>query len=356
MPRLFVANVTFEHELSPHRHTLPKRLLRLGSELAGMWLAVAEEGDWIWCPEPVEAGFWPRMEELGVPRIHVCGPSSPPPPGLELAPWGWSNSVRALSETAQARVSGPPQNVIELINSRAYSSAMETEWGSGLDGGAVIATAEDLESALASRPPSGRWVIKSELGAAARERILGNGRRPSLQVVSWMRARLARGDRLFFEPWVERVSEAGLQWDIPEAGPPMLLGVTELLCDRRGNYAGSRFRSNDAAEHDWGDAIEPSRRAAARIQQAGYFGPLGIDAMRYRGAGGEIRLRPLQDINARWTMGRIALGWRRVAPRGTWRHGAPSELAGSSGRRIIETSPRFVGGSAVEHCTWIEVE
>ncbi|OYW15327.1 MAG: hypothetical protein B7Z55_15100, partial [Planctomycetales bacterium 12-60-4] len=51
--------------------------------------------------------------------------------------------------------------------------------------------------------------------------------------------------------------------------------------------------------------------AGNELQAAGYFGPVGIDAMWYRDANGKLACRPLQDINARWTMGRLALGWRR---------------------------------------------
>jgi hypothetical protein len=115
MPRLFVSNVTFEYELSPHRQTLPKRLLRLCSELAGMWLAVADEGDWIWCPKRIEMEFWSRMESQGLPRVRACGPSSPPPAGLEMVPWGWSETIRGLAESLLARVAAPDLDLVYLI-------------------------------------------------------------------------------------------------------------------------------------------------------------------------------------------------------------------------------------------------
>ena len=72
-------------------------------------------------------------------------------------------------------------------------------------------------------------------------------------------------------------------------------------------------------------------RIAQRVQQLGYFGPLGIDAMQYRDEAGAIRLRPLQDVNARYTMGRLALGFGRVLRPGwcgTWGHFSRRHLAG----------------------------
>jgi hypothetical protein len=316
-----------------------------------MWLAVAGDGDWIWCPELVETGFWSRMEVLGCARIHACGPGSPPPPGLDLVPWGWSEEIRRLAALQQARVSAPPQDVVRLANSRLFSFAPEAEWGCGLAGSTTISKLSDAEEVLTGQTPDARWVLKCDYGAAARERILGQGPTPSPQAISWIRDRLDSGGSLFFEPWVERVDEAGMQWDIPAEGRPQLVGITPLLCDHSGNYLGSRFGVD--AHHEWSEAIEISRRAVERIQRAGYFGPVGIDAMRYRDADGEVRLRPLQDINARWTMGRIALGWERVTPTGVWRHGDGHDLEAAP-RPVIETAPRSVGGRPVEHCTWIE--
>jgi hypothetical protein len=354
MPRLFVSNVTLEHELSPNRQSLPKQLLRLRSELSCLWLAVADEGDWIWCPEPVEAEFWSRMEGHGCCRIHVCGPSSPPPAGLELVPWGWSAPIRALAETLRARVWAPPQDVVTLTNSRTFSSDTETEWRCGLAGSAVVGTTAELEAALKALPSDSRWVLKCEHGAAGRDRLLGHGSLPPPQALRWIQARLADGGPLYFEPWVSAVREAGLQWHIPPSGPPRLLGITPLLCDRSGRFCGSCFGEDSEAHRDWSDAIEISRRAVERIQHAGYFGPVGIDAMRYRDSDGEPRLRPLQDINARWTMGRIALGWKRVCPSGVWRHGTAREFAVAAGSHtLIQTSPNQVGARPVGHCTWI---
>jgi hypothetical protein len=107
-------------------------------------------------------------------------------------------------------------------------------------------------------------------------------------------------------------------------------------------------------------------RAAHLLQRLGYFGPLGIDAMQYRADTGEIRLRPLQDLNARYTMGRLALGFGRflrAGGRGSWLHFSRRHLAGRALdkwlgdlRRSLPaeittaaTSPRNIGSQPVEH-------
>lgn len=45
--------------------------------------------------------------------------------------------------------------------------------------------------------------------------------------------------------------------------------------------------------HDLGQALH----------HAGYFGPFGVDAYRWRDADGTVRLQTLSELNARYTMG-----------------------------------------------------
>ena len=103
----------------------------------------------------------------------------------------------------------------------------------------------------------------------------------------------------------------------------MFEGVTPLLTDERGEYRGNRFAVPDDIKSIWSSSIDTAQQIAQKLQAMGYFGPLGIDAVRYRDRDGKLRLRPLQDINARYTMGRLALGFRRLLKRGEtgiWLH------------------------------------
>ncbi len=51
-----------------------------------------------------------------------------------------------------------------------------------------------------------------------------------------------------------------------------------------------------------------ARLVADALSRAGYFGPFGVDAYRYRDREQQLRLQPRSEINARYTMG-FAVGW-----------------------------------------------
>jgi hypothetical protein len=88
--------------------------------------------------------------------------------------------------------------------------------------------------------------------------------------------------------------------------------------------------------------------------------------MRYREESGHSRLRPLQDINGRYTMGRLALGFTRILSAGwcgTWIHFGSRHLAGcgivelltstesaqAAGVQLIPASPRRIGSQLSAH-------
>lgn len=400
MKRIFIGNFDFEHYLSlsgknRRSRTADNRvgfssgsrrsaLARLNDELAAVWTAVADEGDFIWSPVGIEEGFFQSLTNFGLPAVKPLSASDQARPvglmdvaaidvRLEACPWGWTDDVRDLSGQHGWRVAAPPQEVIREANSRRFSVELERSLGVGLDGAAVVRSVEDLLAAVARLPEgANRWVLKAEFGMSARERIFGEGRQPNAQVVNWLGSRLKDGSAAVLEPWVERIEEVSLQFTVPYSGVPLLEGVTPLLTDSAGRYLGNRFGSNVELELRWMRAVETGVRVARQLRRLGYFGPLGIDAMRYRDFDGRERIRSVQDVNARHSMGRLALGFRRVLEPGecgSWLHVRwPTEdreaprrrFMETAGRlppetRLIRTSPFAIGGRPVGHGTLVAV-
>ena len=393
MPRLFYGNFDFEHRLADAGNEPSQALKRLNAELASSWLAIADDGDLIWTPSPIDTQFWVEAVQNQLPNVIPITSLAHVPRQTELIPWGWSDEVRKWGTRSGWQMNAPTDEAIRWANSRATSAELEQRWSVGLPDAARIESVEQFQTALPRLLASNeRWVVKALFSMSARERILGRGPATAAEM-NWIRRRILAQGVVFLEPWVERIEEIGMQFDVPATGSPRLMGVTPMRVDERGQYAGSMFsqdhsqdhpqdhsrdHSEDHSEdqpgnssdsqwdhHDWAAAITVGLRAAETLQAQGYFGPLGIDAMSYRDSTGARQIRPLQDINARWTMGRLSLGWRRLLrlyEHGVWVHGArehgvqqkDEESTGDESihdevTRTIRTSPLFVGGIPCRH-------
>ncbi len=330
--KLFVGNFDFEHQLAAEsrrttvgaRAELSKSARQVAAALATTWVAIANDGDLIWSPSAIAPSFIEHLVSTGLPDVRVVSNERELDGPIELCPWGWSGEMRSWAKRIGASYSAPSAEAVRLVNSRAFSSQLEQAWNVGLTGAMELQTVDEFATALKQMPADNdRWVVKANYSMSARERILGRGQMPDEQSVNWIRKRIQTNGIVFFEPWRERLEEVGVQFDIPQTGEPILLGITPLLTDHAGNYRGSRFGVGEAVVQRWQSTIEIWRNAAKQAQQSGYFGPLGIDAARYRDATGNECFRPLQDINARFTMGRLSLGFRRLLADdefGTWLH------------------------------------
>ena len=329
MPRLYVGNFDFEHDLASGPRELPRAVRSLAADLVSAWIAVSEPEDVIWSPTGAPAYDFHDLKNLGMtpPRWVSREDDLPRGADWELVPWGWTSQWVAFGRAHGWSCPAPPLDIVRQVNSRIFRCELEQELGIAPSGSAVLRSMAELLAHVAQQvTDDAGWVLKANFGMAGRERVVGRGPRVGEPALNWARRRLVQSDTgLVFEPWLERAAEAGLQWDIPASGEPRLLGITPLLTDAGGTYRGSRIVCSDVELSDWQPAVEVTLQVARRLQQLGYWGPLGIDAMRYRTASGEILCRPLQDLNARFTMGRLALGLRRFVPTGCsaeWLHDA----------------------------------
>ena len=357
MPRLFLGNFDFEHELAdPLGWRASAHVERLLAERAPSWIALADDGDFIWTPQPIADGFWDELSTAGLPRARgVIDPTAALAAGCVLVPWGWSRRATLLAGNAPR----PNESSVHAGNSRSWSFHLEREMGVAMPGSARIERLEDVTdvvsrsaSEFSARADEHAWVIKANFGMSARERILGRGSTLTEPQRRWLQRRLTADGAVFFEPWLRVRAEVGVQIMVPSRGhgEPRLEGLAPLLTDSQGRYCGSRFSLDDTIPIEWQSAVELCLRAATRLQALGYFGPLGIDAGLYEDAHGCMLVRPLQDINARFTMGRLALGFRRLLKpheSGVWRHSPiPNKLHDG---RVISTTPVIVGDRAPSH-------
>jgi len=225
----------------------------------------------------------------------------------------WCPTPAALAAIARAGAlvpRAPPLAVLQRVNHRRFSA----ELGSTLPGGRWVATWEELRAAIAAPSPTGLWLLRRPFGFAGRGRLRLAAARMGEAEERWIEASLAGGGGLLAEPWVERDADFGLHGHVAEGGAAVLGEPTTQRCDARGAWISSeRARPFDLAPAERRGLFEAAEQAAEAISRAGYFGPFGVDAFRYRDARGALAFDPRCEINARYSMG-WAVGMGALRP------------------------------------------
>jgi hypothetical protein len=350
MPRLFWPNFDFEHELA--RGTAwqaPDRLIQLNAALACSFCSVAEQDDVIVVPKLRSTQTTTTIsvgEQIQIQLVESDRATTDDRfrgPEWELIPWGVTASLESLARKRHWTWNQPDCNLVRKLNDRETSNSWEKLTETMPCGVEIIDSIEELQTGITNLDRD-KWVLKARYGMSARERILGTGTTLTSQQTGWIEKRLKEQGSLVLEPWLESAGEMGIQIQVPASGQIEMLAVLPLMNTAHGEYQGSRLFLSESEQQIWELATRIAMQIAEDFQRQGYFGPLGIDAMRYRD-GDEIKLRPIQDINARWTMGRIAWEWGRLLDtdrRATWYQGqkAVDLLSDSSlSNRLIRTSP-----------------
>jgi hypothetical protein len=307
-------NADFEVELAHDAaSTLPYRRTQafdaLNRSLAPHLLRLARPGDALLHETPWPAPLADAARGLGVELVSPRAAASGRTPQAErlFTPWGWTRSALEEGVRVGADVRPLDLSVVARVNSKLWSHALEVELGWALPGARVVSNLEELTEAAARACPGAedKWVVKSPYGFAARERVLGRGPRVEGAQATWARKRLARGEPLIFQPWLEVRREYGVVVEVERAGAHRLLGVSDL----RTNGAGTGVGYVLGRPPEPGRMKELEETAAVvceRLRAEGYSGPAGFDALEHAGG-----LHRLLEVNARYTMGFVALAVER---------------------------------------------
>ncbi len=346
MPSIHLPQPDFEDDLSSlepdtsHARRQPARLASLIAELEVLSGLGAEPGDIVLSAVAIERGELPSVYDGlqfrsadAVRQVLKTSSES-----WQFEPWGWSATAFRVAKQLGLTENGPVPLSVRIVNSRQFSAEhdavvdFESGDSAGLFGRLCLTVDEALSEVrrhAADGSGNGKWVIKANISHAARNRILGSGPVLRDEHRRWLEAQLADSP-VYVEPWVERVAECGLQFNIH--GNHLVddnmhyLGAAEMINDAMGQYRGSILRPvNDAHPPAdvvdsgawWFRSIRHGRKIAAAAAIAGFTGPMGIDCMLFR-SDGKLQLRLAHDINGRRTMGRLALGLRRHVPAGQW--------------------------------------
>jgi uncharacterized ferritin-like protein (DUF455 family) len=174
-------------------------------------------------------------------------------------------------------------------------------------------------------------IVKQDLATSGRgQRRLPTGTPLGKEDERWLEQATALAAGVVVEAELDRVLDLSFLWQFgADAAEPSFIGWTRPLVTRGRKYAGTRLGRPIA---DWDKSITRfllsdraaqvhqvrdwlSERIGPELQQRGFRGHFGIDALVCRDTSGRLKIKPLVELNPRMTMGHIALALeKRVAP------------------------------------------
>jgi hypothetical protein len=360
LPTVFWFNPLAEGRIAQGKTFTPvKYQAALARDLASLPQFLGRPGDIVLVEQQPGVQFLGSLKQAGFALadfIELARPPQPPTTPLSrrrlgaLRPWAWGPDSLELFDPLFGQLPHPHPSPAQCFNpgiARLYSKA----WSAGLlrkllashppepwlctadEIGVPVNTLDDALRAIATIRARGhhRIIVKEAVGLAGHNAIrlwepelLDTQRR-------WLANVLENGRELVIEPWLEREADFSMQVEMGASGLK-LRGYTGLLNDRKGQFLGNSAAADferriplavtrlfDAPA----DISERLQQLFASLQalletelrQANYTGPAGIDAFVYRSPKGGCRLKPVVELNPRYTMGRLTVElMRQVAP------------------------------------------
>lgn len=340
--RRVLANLDFEEDLrgrfgegGPAR-PLSASARRAAARAGSLLRVFTRDTDRLWLLEPLDPGRPEPVHGLPEPVLESGVPEDLPPARRVLA-WGEGPRVAALRQRWGAEspsAGGDPRRALEdplhdavwllptpapeavaRVAHRGFCLDLGRELGLALPGARTVADPGELEAWLATAGAAaggGRWVVKAPYSAAGRERFVATT--PEELGEARVRRRLEglfeRHGRLVAEPWVERSADFGCA-GLVTSGGVRLATIHRQEVDRAGRFRGipplPPAGGDPGLEGAERELLEATFHAAAeRLRAAGYAGPFGIDAFRWRPPGGREAFHPLCEVNPRLTFGLVA--------------------------------------------------
>jgi hypothetical protein len=336
-----------------------KHQARLAEDLANLPQFLCQPDDIVLLAKRPSAGFLNELKQAGFPLpefVELREGRIDPADNLcqrmlgGLRPWAWGPDSVKLLEPILAQVAGEKRIANQYFNddiARLYSKAWSADFlrkvldrcraGAGdaapwlcseQETGVAVDNLEDALGDIATIRRRGhhRVVVKEALGLAGHNAIRLWEPEMLAAQRQWLIHALEAGRQLVVEPWLERELDFSVQLEMGELGSRdlKLCGYTGLVNDRKGQFLANWAEADysrclpakvGALFHAQPDISEQLHRLYGEIfslletelQRVGFVGPVSIDAFVYRTPQGDCRLKPVVEINPRYTMGRLTL-------------------------------------------------
>lgn len=355
MASVFVFNPFAEGHLAGGKAFTPvKHQAMLAADLANLPQYLCGEQDVVLVPRRPSASFLQSLSLAGfrLPDfVEIRSGQIDPGSALcrrqfgSLRPWAWGPDSVELFAPLFSRTAGGTRTAEGYFNervarlySKAWSacflrkvlSSWESKSGvagwlcSDLDAGIAVDTLDGALAAIASIRARGhsRVVVKEALGLAGSNALRLWERELLPTQRKWLEHALNQGRQLVVEPWLERALDFSVQLEMERRGLK-LCGYTGMISDQRGQYLANwaepdfarclpasavpllHRRQEAESLHALYDGIRALLEEELRL--VGFLGPVSIDSFVYQAREGNCRLKPVVEINPRYTMGRVTV-------------------------------------------------
>lgn len=310
------------------RHTPDKAEVALEHDLELLMLGCCRRDDALLVRELPEPAHLVRLKRAGfvLPEIQRVGT----PGGRKLSglrPWAWSPDAAAQLEPVAADVAASSAEPWRAPLPHAWFSKelglrLEAQLGGFPETGQLCRDAQGAEAAVAGMlAGGGQALLKAPYACAGRGHLRVNHASDAARTRGWIANTLGGHGGVVVERWLDRVLDFSALYQAHADGRIELLALTQMENDAAGRFVGIRvggkwgsgldpelaeFLFREARVMDWYQEKVP---AALATVLAGYAGPLCVDAMVHRGADGRLALKPVVEVNVRFSMGRIAWEW-----------------------------------------------
>jgi hypothetical protein len=380
-PSVFVFNPFAEGYVAQGRAFAPvKHQAMLAEDLANLPQFLCQPGDIVLLTRRPSDGFLNTLEQAGFPRpefVELRDGRIDPVSSLcqhklgRLRPWAWGPDSVQLLAPLFAHLVGEARSASQYFNDDIaclYSKAWSAEFlrkvlarcrrleasspgaeASGRVGpapaeawlcseqeaGLAVDTLDDALAAIAAIRGRGhhRVVVKESYGVAGHNAI--RLWEPEILPAQrqWMVHALGHDRQLVVEPWLERELDFSVQLEMGPRGLT-LCGYTGLGTDHKGQFLANWAEADHAvslpanvaalfpAQPDISGCLQRLYREIfalleTELQAVGLVGPVSLDALVYRTPQGDCRLKPVVEINPRYTMGRLTVELMKHACPGT---------------------------------------
>lgn len=264
-----------------------------------------------------------------------------------LVPWLCDREAILEAQRSGLPVFGASAEIVAHVHDKAFAVALARAEGLEpaelrscirvFDPGALAdaaAFAREVGDACRSWPDAfvrRGFTLKPRHGTSGRGRVGGAVGDFDVARVQQAASRLSQRGGTILEPWLERASDLSVvMWIASHAsaqGRPRVtqIAALEQVVNASGLWLGHRgemdLRGRIYSGTRWDDDMREAAAVAADAAcAAGHLGPCGIDGFSYvRGeptgdaTNREATLRPLIELNARFTLGHVCAGWLRRA-------------------------------------------